>query len=299
VKLKKIIKTFKFRNKSEIKRNYMKNKITIFALLFIFFILAISNISCSKNNIDKNTIYTSMDPIKFIIDNIKSDEINVGTIMKPGSDPHTFEISPKDISLILNSYAYLKIGIPFEENIVDKINKQNKKFNIISIYENGNNDPHIWLSVKIINVLAENILNELTKLYPQNKSIFDDNYKIFIDKLNQIEKSIRFNIESSKIKSFLIIHPALTYFADDYGLTQIPIEEEGKIPTGNDLIELSKKIKEDKIRFIFSQPEFPSRQVSQFIKDNDLKEYNINFLDYNIFNTLILISEVFLNEGKR
>ena len=277
----------------------MKNKITIFALLFIFFILAISNISCSKNNIDKNTIYTSMDPIKFIIDNIKSDEINVGTIMKPGSDPHTFEISPKDISLILNSYAYLKIGIPFEENIVDKINKQNKKFNIISIYENGNNDPHIWLSVKIINVLAENILNELTKLYPQNKSIFDDNYKIFIDKLNQIEKSIRFNIESSKIKSFLIIHPALTYFADDYGLTQIPIEEEGKIPTGNDLIELSKKIKEDKIRFIFSQPEFPSRQVSQFIKDNDLKEYNINFLDYNIFNTLILISEVFLNEGKR
>ena len=277
----------------------MKNKITIFVLLFIFFILAISNISCRKNIIDKNTIYTSMDPIKFIIDNIKSDEINVGTIMKPGSDPHTFEISPKDISLILNSYAYLKIGIPFEENIVDKINKQNKKFNIISIYENGNNDPHIWLSVKIINVLAENILNELTKLYPQNKSIFDDNYKIFIDKLNQIEKSIRFNIESSKIKSFLIIHPALTYFADDYGLTQIPIEEEGKIPTGNDLIELSKKIKEDKIRFIFSQPEFPSRQVSQFIKDNDLKEYNINFLDYNIFNTLILISEVFLNEGKR
>ena len=277
----------------------MKNKITIFALLFIFFILAISNISCSKNNIDKNSIYTSMDPIKFIIDNIKSDEINVGTIMKPGSDPHTFEISPKDISLILNSYAYLKIGIPFEENIVDKINKQNKKFNIISIYENGNNDPHIWLSVKIINVLAENILNELTKLYPQNKSIFDDNYKIFIDKLNQIEKSIRFNIESSKIKSFLIIHPALTYFADDYGLTQIPIEEEGKVPTGSDLIELSKKIKEDKIRFIFSQPEFPSRQVSQFIKDNDLKEYNINFLDYNIFNTLILISEIFLNEGKR
>ncbi len=279
----------------------MKNKKNF--ILFIFFIAFIllnffilfSFLSCEKETKNKNLIYTSMHPIKFIIDNIKDDEIEVKTIMKMGSDPHTYEISPKDISLLLSSYAYFKVGLPFEENIVDKIKKQNKDFNIIEVYKiEDEEDPHIWLSPDILKIISENILTNLIRLYPEKKDAFEKNYKIFINKLNEIDNAVKFNIEKSNIKSFLIVHPALTYFARYYGLNQISIEEEGKIPTGKELIELSEKIKEENITFIFMQPEFPATQIAQFIKDNKLNEVNINFLDYNIFNTLVSASEAFI-----
>ncbi len=278
------------------KRNFI---LIIGKVLVLFsFIAFIYFISCSKSDVNKNLIYTSIDPIKFIIDNIKSDDIQVNTILKPGNDPHTFEVTPKDIQLILNSNAYFYTDLPFEKNIVDKIKKQNKNFNMASLFQIGQEDPHIWLSIKNINIISENTLNELKRLYPAKGDLFDQNYKIFVEKLGEIENIIRFNLNACPVKKFLIIHPALTCFAQDWGLTQIALEKEGKIPTGSYLIELSKKIKEENLKFIFSQSEFPSSQIAQFIKDNNLKEVKINFLSYELFKTLISISETLLNEGK-
>lgn len=271
----------------------MLKKLLILKLILLLILLSFS---CSKS-LEQNTkvdVYTSIPPIQFLIDNITGGNLVSKTILKPGSDPHTFEITPKEIALILKSKLYISIDLPFENILVEKIQKQNKNFKLILAYKNNSEDIHLWTSITKIKILSENIFNALAELYPESKDLYASNYKNFLEKLNNLDIAIKFNIDSSKIKDFLIIHPALTYFAEDYGLFQISIEEEGKVTSTADLIEISKKIKEKSIRFIFIQPEFPEKQIEQFIKDNKLEPITIDILAYNIFDTLLKVSEAFV-----
>ena len=65
----------------------------------------------------------------------------------------------------------------------------------------------------------------------------------------------------------MVFHPAWGYFAQAYGLEQIPIELEGKQPKAAELKSLIQYAKERGIKVIFAQPQF-SRQAAQAIADS-------------------------------
>jgi zinc transport system substrate-binding protein len=68
-------------------------------------------------------------------------------------------------------------------------------------------------------------------------------------------------------RKFMVFHPAWGYFADTYGLTQVPIEREGKEPGARALAALIDQAKRDGIKVVFVQPQFDGarRQVAQAI----------------------------------
>lgn len=57
-------------------------------------------------------------------------------------------------------------------------------------------------------------------------------------------------------KVFLVFHPSWGYFADDYGLTQIAVEDEGKEPTPATLAKILDKASNDNVSGVFVQKEF-------------------------------------------
>jgi zinc transport system substrate-binding protein len=61
----------------------------------------------------------------------------------------------------------------------------------------------------------------------------------------------------------LVFHPAWGYFADSYGLTQVPIEHEGKEPGARALVALIDQAKREKINVVFVQPQFDKRSANQ------------------------------------
>jgi zinc transport system substrate-binding protein len=64
-------------------------------------------------------------------------------------------------------------------------------------------------------------------------------------------------------RTFLVFHPAWGYFADAYGLEQIPIERAGKEPGPRRLTALIEQAKAAGTRAIFVQPEFDRRTAQQ------------------------------------
>lgn len=58
---------------------------------------------------------------------------------------------------------------------------------------------------------------------------------------------------------FIIYHPALTYYARDYGLRQIAIEADGKEPSAKQLTQLIRQAREDGVRRILYQSQFRHR----------------------------------------
>lgn len=80
--------------------------------------------------------------------------------------------------------------------------------------------------------------------------------------------------------TFLIYHPALSYFARDYGLKQISIEEGGKEPSPAHLKELIETCRRDNARVIFVQQEFDTRNARLIADELGVTVVPINPLSY-------------------
>ena len=98
-------------------------------------------------------------------------------------------------------------------------------------------EPHIWNSARNASAIARNIYAALSELDSANEPY----YKHRLDSLQQIiaqtDTEVRDRLQNADT-TFLIYHPALSYFARDYGLKQISIEERGKEPSPAHLKEL-------------------------------------------------------------
>ena len=65
----------------------------------------------------------------------------------------------------------------------------------------------------------------------------------------------------------MVFHPAWGYFADAYGLRQVPIEIEGKEPKPSQLKQLIEHAREKQIKVLFVQPQFSSRSAEQVARE--------------------------------
>ena len=86
---------------------------------------------------------------------------------------------------------------------------------------------------------------------------------------------------AGKSKTFLIYHPILTYFARDYQLTQIPIEEEGREPSANQLQAIIRLSRQQKVKTLFIQKQFANRNTTIVSQDMGIPSTEINPLDYH------------------
>ena len=62
-------------------------------------------------------------------------------------------------------------------------------------------------------------------------------------------------------RKILVFHPAWTYFAREYGLEQIAVEEDGKEPTLRSMEALINQAKKSGIKVIFASPEFDTKSA--------------------------------------
>ena len=97
-------------------------------------------------------------------------------------------------------------------------------------------------------------------------------------------------IFTSSPKAFLIYHPALTYFAEDYGWTQISIETDGKEPSPAQLARIIQACKEKQVRTIFVQQEFDRKNAELIAKETGTRIATINPLSYDWTGELLKIA---------
>jgi zinc transport system substrate-binding protein len=79
--------------------------------------------------------------------------------------------------------------------------------------------------------MVNTIKDNLIEVDPQNRSIYEANAKSYMEKLDKVDRKIKESLKGKEEKSFIIYHPSFGYFADDYNLNMITIEENGKEAT--------------------------------------------------------------------
>ena len=301
-------------------------KLLSLLLLSALFIFSCGNKSETKKEQGttagaKEKIVTSVPPLRWLTQKIAGDDFEVISIVQPNMNHELFEPKPSDLKTLENSkvfFTYNMLG--FEETISDSLSDKNKIVNVLDGVDknlfikgdhdhehehehadkkeeehehhhehegHGGIDPHVWFSLDMMPKVAENIKNELSKLYPDKKETFEKNYNAFITELNQVKAELSQKMASKTKKSFMIYHPALNYFLKNYAIEEISIEQEGKEPSAQQIKEIIDEAKEHNVTTILVQPQFPKQSaeaISKEIPNSKVAEFNVD--KENVFENL-------------
>ena len=204
-----------------------------------------------------------------------------------GNNPETYEPYAEQMMELSKSALYLKVGsIGFEQTWMKKLQDNAPDMKVIDTSAGikpaktpgGNIDPHVWMSCQNARIIASNILKALCNLEPKNKAFFEKNYLSLLKIIDKRDSVIRksFKDHPEMVRKFVIYHPILTYFARDYQLEQLTIEEEGREPSAAQLKSLIERARKEKIKYCLIQAEFANRNTNTFIKESQTKPMNIN-----------------------
>lgn len=258
-------------------------KCVLLYLICIGIVTGCTNDPIKEKN-KKINIAVSIVPQETFVKAVGGDLVKVTTMITPGNSPANYEPTPREMINLSKSKVYFTINVPTEKsNILPKLKELNNNIKIIQLdkevkkkyepiilgshghRENDDSsmdlDPHIWLSPKRVIVMINTIKDTLIDIDYENKHIYIKNAQDYIDKLTELDRNIKTNLENYKGKSFFIYHPAFSYFAKDYNLNMITIEENGKEGTGKRIKEIIDRAKEKNAKFIFYQEEFHGQQA--------------------------------------
>lgn len=235
----------------------------------------------------KPTVTVTIPPYQYFVDKIAEDKVDVNVMVSNGNNPETYEPYAQQMMELSNSTLYLKVGcIGFEQTWMKKLQDNAPDMKVIDTSvgikpaktPGGNIDPHVWMSCSNARIIASNILKALCNLEPKNKAFFEKNYLSLLKIIDKRDSTIRegFKNHPEMVRKFVIYHPILTYFARDYQLEQLAIEEEGREPSASQLKSLIERARKEKIKFCLIQAEFANRNTTTFIKESQTKAMNIN-----------------------
>ena len=240
------------------------------------------------------TVTVTISPYKYFVDQIAKGKVDVNVMVSNGNNPETYEPYAQQMMELSKSALYLKVGsIGFEQTWMKKLQDNAPDMKVIDTSvgikpaktPGGNIDPHVWMSCSNARIIASNILKALCELEPKNKAFFEKNYQSLLSIIDKRDSTIResFKKDPDMVRKFVIYHPILTYFARDYQLEQLAIEEEGREPSASQLKSLIERARKEKIKFCLIQAEFANRNTTTFINESHTKPMNINPLqgDWN------------------
>jgi len=226
------------------------------------------------------SVVASIVPLGTFASVVGGDRATVTVLIPPGTSPHTFEPSPSQLMEVEEADLYVKNGAGLEI-WMERIIRANQEMLIvdsssgIDLIEAADSrdlaadnqgrkvhqkiltaDPHIWLSPKNAMIIVEEICQGLIEVDPEKAEFYRDNRDDYLERLRELDSDLNSTFSELDRKEFIVLHPAWSYLARDYGLIQVAILESEKEPGPRYLAEIVEVAREKKIKTIFVDPNF-------------------------------------------
>lgn len=289
----------------------------------LVFLLATSFLACnsvskkSEETETKKVLTVTIEPQRYFLDQIVGDNFTINTLVPPGTSPETYEPAPSVIVDMAKSTLYFKVGdLGFEKAWSIRMADNNSNVGIVDCsagielmkgeehnhsesndgsshegHTHGALDPHVWSSPSAVKIFTRNMLDAVISVDPDNEEEYLTNFAEFISKVDSVDRVIRDFLENAP-HSFIIYHPALGYFAQDYNLHQHSIEFEGKNPSPVQIKQLVDLAKKENINTIFVQQGFDIKNAEVVAKEIGAEVFEINPLSYDWDKELIRIASI-------
>ena len=228
---------------------------------------------------ERPRIVVGIAPLKWVVESIASNAVDVTVFLKPGQNPHTFEPSGRQVSEMARAAAFLYVGMEVESLLASRVSAQNPKLlcwavgglpemPVTHAHDLGclclrERDPHVWLSPTQMEGIAERCASVLQALLPDQAAALDAGLARTRKRIREVHAEIGEILKPVAGRTLLVYHPSWGVFAREYGLNQFALEEEGRTPSAKHLAGVMTRASQDGVRVLFSNPEAPEAVVKR------------------------------------
>ncbi len=253
-------------------------KLITFCLLMTFLFTA-----CQKkdNNEGANTIniVATTTMLADLSRAIGGDIVTVNGLMGPGIDPHLYQASAGDVTLLQKADVIVYNGLHLEVKmgeLLESLKEQGKT--IISIEDGISTDkfftleddsymydPHVWFEVSLWMDAAKHLSNLLQEADSKNAGIYKSNLDAYLVELTNLETYVKDRAKelSPQQRVLITAHDAFNYFGRAYdfevkGLQGISTDSEAGT---QDVSSLAEYIASNRIKAIFIESSVPPKTI--------------------------------------
>ncbi len=235
---------------------------------------------------DKLKAVASISIIGDLVKNVGGDRVEVATLVGPNSDSHVFSPTPTDARTLGAARIVFVNGMGLEGWMTRLAAASGAKTSPVVVTtgvtprqaeEGGHHavDPHAWQSVANAKLYVANVRDGLKKIDPAGAAIYDANAKVYVDKLDALEREVRETIGKipADRRRIITTHDAFGYFGQAYGvefIAPIGVSADSE-PSARDIAKIIAQIRQQKIPAVFLENISDPRMMQQIARETGAK----------------------------
>ena len=273
----------------------VKGALFIIAIIMMFMLIGCSRSRLNQNyDISKLNVVSTTTMLTDLSKIIGGEHVSVIGLMGPGIDPHLYQASAGDVSIMQESDVIVYNGLRLEGKMGDIFESMsNQGHKVICIeksldksrlfsWEDSDSvyDPHIWFDVYLWKDAATAVANGLSQADPEHAIGYETNLSVYLDELDIIDTYIRERVEEVNEEQRILVtaHDAFNYFGKAYGFEVMGLQgvstdtEAGT----SDISKLSDFIVDKQLKAIFVESSVPPKTIEALqaaVKARDFDVY--------------------------
>lgn len=262
-------------------------KIKLFILLISIFLLSGCNIT--KDSMENIEVYTTIYPIKYLIDSLYGTNSTIYSIYPSGVNPEEFKLSDKKLEEYSKTDLFVFNSLDRDREYAVKMINNNKNLKVIDVsmgmtYEN--NITELWLNPYNYLMMAQNTKNGLLE-YIDNPYLIsnsdgtgiENRYDELKYNLSRLDADIKEAISLAPNKTIVVDNDMFKYL-EKYNLNVISLEDNDNL-NENVIYEVKKLIRNGNIKYIYS-----SSEETNSICKSLIDEYGVSLLTLNTMESI-------------
>jgi zinc/manganese transport system substrate-binding protein len=247
-------------------------------------------------------VVTTTTDMKSIAEMIGGEKVSVMSIATGYQNPHFVDPKPSYIISLSKADVFVTVGLDLETGWSPQLvtSSRNPKIQkgspgyvdastgiplmqVPSAANRGEGDihifgnPHYWLDPANGKIIAKNICDGLKRVDATNATLYENNLKEFVNKLNVKMQEWQTKMLPYKNSPVIAYHNEWCYFESRFGLHIIDFLEPkpGIPPSPSQMVKVIDEIKSNKIRLIISSPYFSTSSSDLVSKQTGAKAITI------------------------
>ena len=195
--------------------------------------------------------------------------VSVTQLMRPNTDPHEFEPTPKDVGAVADAKVVLEHGLGLD-NWLDHVvaNAGGSAVRVVTtagIALLPGSDPHVWLDPGNAIKMVRAVEQALASVDPAGATSYHANAQGLVGRITALDRELLARIAAIPAARRKIVtdHDAFAYFARHYGIeivgTTLPSLSTAAEPSTKQLTALAATIRREGVRVVFSEASINSR----------------------------------------
>ena len=260
------------------KRNL--NRILLTPLLVALFVLsacsspAQTSASAQQPSGGRLKVLATTTIVADVVSQVGGDLIDLSVLLPVGTDPHSFDPTPQDISEVSEADLVFVNGAGLEEfldNLIESAGVQERVIQVsdgidfLALEAEGDEhddhhsgvNPHTWTDPNNVIIWTSNIAQALSNMDPENAGKYHANAEAYQAELKTLDTWIRDQVNLIPLENRKLVtdHKLFGYFAEEYGFEQvgalIPGYSTLAEPTAQELAEIEDAIEGLDVTAIF------------------------------------------------